>query len=378
MIPMQVQKSKLFLSSVADLVDNTKPDVKIWSSFFDVIVSHNVPLVDRSELITMPYNYELYQRFRMPTDLSNFNLTYEDCCTLRAEELINTSKRLNKPITVLYSGGIDSTIILISFLKLGIDLRDHVTVAMTPDSVNEFPNFYYQHVRPNFNLISSEQFSSLFDGNSILIGGEHNDQLIGSDIIGKVNARFGTDRIHEPYENGFLKQWFLSNNMEEQHADWWQDMLFWHAKQAPCEIKSFFDLLWWLNFNFKWQSVFFRILLRVGKNYRGNINQQYVDTCFDHFYAHENFQKWSMLNPHLKIKGTWDTYKFHAKDLIFKFTKDPIYRQEKLKRGSLWKLFVSKDTPIGITADYQYLYKLDKEEFYNPVNTFKGMPPWKS
>jgi hypothetical protein len=375
---MPAQKSKLFLSSVADLDDTTKPDVELWRSFFDVIVSHNVPLVDRSSLITMPYNYELYQRFRMPTDLSNFNMSYEDCCNSRAEELINLSKKTGKPITVLYSGGIDSTIILISFLKLGINLRDNVIVAMTPDSINEFPNFYYQHVRPNFNLISSEQFSSLFDGKRILIGGEHNDQLIGSDIIGKVNARFGTSRIHEPYENGFLKEWFLSNDMPEQYADWWQEMLFWHAKQAPCEIKSFFDLLWWLNFNFKWQSVFFRILLRVGKNYRDNINQEYVDNYFDHFYASENFQKWSMLNPHLKIKATWDTYKFHAKDLIFKFTKDPVYRQEKLKRASLWKLFVSKDTPIGITSNYEYLYKLDKDELYNPVNTFKGTPPWRS
>ena len=85
-----------------------------------------------------------------------------------------------------------------------------------------------------------------------------------------------------------------------------------------------------------------------------------------------------MLNPHLKIKNSWDTYKFHVKDLIFNFTKDPVYKNEKLKKGSLWKLFISKDTPIAITSNYEYLYKLDKTALYNPVNTFKGTPPWTS
>lgn len=368
----------LYLASVADLWNKSAKDIDIWFNFYNVIVSHNVPLVDRSERIVMPYNFQLYENFKMPTDLSNFNLTYEECCVLRAEELLNYSTKTGLPITLLYSGGIDSTMVAISFLKLKKDLRDQITVAMSPESIVENPNFYYNHIRPNFNLKSSEHFSSLFDGKSILLGGEHNDQLIGSDIVGKVNAKFGFDRVHEPYKNKFLHEWFTTNGMPKEYADWWFDMLVWHAEQAPCEIKSFFDLLWWLNFNFKWQSVFFRILLRVGRNYRSNVNQDFVDNKFFHFFSHTNFQKWSMLNPHLKIKNSWDTYKFHVKDLIFNFTKDPVYKNEKLKKGSLWKLFISKDTPIAITSDYQYLYKLDKTELYNPVNTFKGTPPWKS
>ena len=201
---------------------------------------------------------------------------------------------------------------------------------------------------------------------------------MGSDIVGKVNARFGFDRIHEPYKNKLLHDWFTSNGVPAKYADWWFDMLVWHAEQAPCEIKSFYDLLWWLNFNFKWQSVFFRILLRVGAHHRSNINQEFVDSKFFHFYSHTNFQKWSMLNPHLKIKDSWDSYKFHVKDSIFEFTNDSIYRNHKLKIGSLQKLFISKDTPVGLTSDYEYLYKLDRTKLYNPVNTFKGIPPWKS
>ena len=377
---MQQPKSKqsLFLGSVSDLANSSASDVDLWFKFYDRVVSQTVSLVDRSERIVMPYNFHLHEPFRIPTDLSNFNLSYEECCLLRAEEILNHSTKTGLPITLLYSGGIDSTMVVISFLKIKNYLRDKITIAMSPESIAENPNFYYNYIRPNFNLRSSEQFSNLFDGKSIIIGGEHNDQLMGSDIVGKVSGEFGFDRVNEPYKNGLLHEWFIINEVPKECADWWFDMLVWHVEQAPCEIKTFFDLMWWLNFNFKWQTVFFRILLRVGKTHRSNINQDFVDNKFFHFFSHSNFQKWSMLNPHLKIKNSWDTYKFHVKDLIYDFTNDSTYRNEKLKVGSLSKLFISKDTPVGLTCDYQYLYKLDKAELYNSVNSFKGTPPWKS
>jgi hypothetical protein len=366
------QKSKLYLASVKDLEDPNKQDVSLWHSFYDRVVSHNVPLVDRSEKIIMPYDFKLYEPFKIPQDLSNFNLTYEECCNKRAVELVELSKKLSKPIMVFYSGGIDSTIVLISFIKSipQEEIRDRIIVAMTPDSIVENPNFYYEHVLPRFKLCSSEQFGNLFTNDHIIVGGEHNDQLFGSDIVGKIDTRLGFHRVLEPYKQGLLKEWFVVNDMSEKQADWWFDMLVWHAENSPCEIKTSFDLLWWLNFNFKWQSVFFRMLLRVSTNLRTNINQSYVNDNFKHFYSSDDFQKWSMTNQHIKIKTSWDSYKYHARDLIFNFTKDHTYHREKLKRGSLFKLFLSKDTPVGLTSEYDYLYKIQRDEFYNPINSF--------
>jgi hypothetical protein len=371
--------TSLYLGNVKDLAEPSASDVDMWHKFYARFVnSHVASLVDRAEQIVMPYKFQLYEPFRLPSDLTNFNLSYEECCLLRAEELLNHSTKTGLPITLLYSGGIDSTMVAVSFLKIKTNLRDQVNVAMTPESIVENPNFYYNYIRPNFNLKSSEHFSSFFDGKTIIVGGEHNDQLLGSDTAEKIQTKFGFDRMHEPYKNKLMHEWFLANDIPKNCADWWFDMLVWSAEQAPCEIKSFYDLGWWLNFNFKWQSIFFRTLLRVGKKYRANINQEFVDNNYFQFYSSENFQKWAMINPHLKIKNTWDTYKFHPKELIYDFTKDYNYKTNKVKQGSLANIFISKDTPIGLTTDYQYLYELDKTELYNPVNSFKGSPPWNS
>lgn len=372
------QSNQLYLASIGDLKDHPLDDVKLWSSFYDRIVSHNVPLIDRSEKITMPYKFKLYEPFRMPHNLTGFDLSYEDCCLARARELLSHSQLLNKPILLFYSGGIDSTIVAISFILAaeGRDLRQQVKIAMTPDSIIENPNFYYQNIRPNFSLVSSEQFNHLLTEDYIIVGGEHNDQLFGSDIVAKTEVAFGFDRVLEPWGQGMLKDWFKHNHMSDSQANFWFDMLVWHAESAPCEIRTSFDLLWWLNFNFKWQCVFFRMLLRISPQTQHRVNDQWIANQFYHFFSSENFQKWSMLNPQLKIKNSWRSYKFHAKEFIYKFNGDIIYKNEKLKKGSLFKLFLSRRTPVALTTDWQYLYQLDPTCLYQSPNNFQGNQSW--
>ena len=79
-----------------------------------------------------------------------------------------------------------------------------------------------------------------------------------------------------------------------------------------------------------------------------------------------------MTHPHLKIKDSWSSYKFYVKDLIYQFTQDGIYREQKVKWGSLYKLFIAKNTPVGLTTNFEYLNAIDKDYFYNPNNSFKN------
>ena len=80
-----------------------------------------------------------------------------------------------------------------------------------------------------------------------------------------------------------------------------------------------------------------------------------------------------MTHPHLKIKDSWSSYKFYVKDLIYQFTQDGIYREQKVKWGSLYKLFIAKNTPVGLTTNFEYLDVIDRDYFYNPNNSFKSL-----
>lgn len=356
-------------------VEEERADVRLWADMMSNDSLTGISIIDRAGLIEMPYKFKIYEPHRMPTDLSGGSMTYEQCCQARAQELLDLSDRLNKPLFICYSGGIDSTLMLVSFIKQRPveQLRKQLFVVMTPDSIGEYPLFYKQHIRDKLPIISAERLSTYFDGTKIVVGGEHNDQLFGTDAIDKVVRKFDIDLVFKPYSREFLVPYLLSYNMPEASANWWYDMLVWHAKQAPCEIKTNFDLMWWFNFCFRWQTVYFRMLLRVDDNCRKLVDDAFVKDHFHHFYSTVEFQKWSMLNPQLKIRNNnWLDYKYHAKDVIYNFTNDPVYRDKKIKVRSLFRLFLGRDTPDGLSANYEYLYNIDTEEFYNPDNSFKN------
>jgi hypothetical protein len=346
-------------------------DVAQWSAIYK-LVKVPIGLVDRTNHVVMPYRYKVYEPFKIPTDLTGFDLSYEDCCLKRAVELVELSKKLNIPITLFYSGGIDSTAVLISFMKVldAHELKNRVRVAMSTDSINENINFFYDHIRTKFTIISSERYSSMMDGTSLIVGGECNDQLFGSDILAKVYKYADSDKLHDKYSREFIVDW-LSKSMEIGHANKWFDVLDDQIRHAaPCEVHSNFHFFWWYNFCFKWQFVYFRMLAFMDPNARQLVNQTFMDTYYHHFFASTDFQKWSMLNHDKKLLKDWKSYKLESKKFIFDYNKDEIYYNEKIKMGSLFNLMIKKIVAKAITDDYTFLDKIDLNEFYVPNNSF--------
>lgn len=363
---------KLFIANCSALAAYPRPDVRRWGGIYNLLAP-NASLVDRSGRLKVPFNFELHEKFKLPTDLHGHTLTYEDCCNLRVQEILAIQERAQVPIALFYSGGVDSTLVLISFAKvLGKELFSRVKVFLSSDSIKENPNFYYSFVRKHCTIDSSEKFSYLFDGSHIIVGGEHNDQLFGSDLIGEICRRQSFNEIKRPYTPKFITDFFISRGMDAETANVWFDHISAHAKGAPCAIETVFDFFWWFNFVFKWQAVYFRMLLRINKEQHHFINQQFIDTYYHHFFSTSDFQKWSMLNQSLKIGDSWRSYKQHAKELIFEFNHDQDYLENKAKAGSLSRLFLQKNTAIAMTSDYEFLYDLDPEDFYNPDNSFNA------
>ena len=113
-----------------------------------------------------------------------------------------------------------------------------------------------------------------------------------------------------------------------------------------------------------------RTLSFASSRTRKNVDKKYVETYYAPFYMTDDFQLWSMNNPDKKIKDTWSTYKWPAKEIIYDFTKDTEYRDTKIKRGSLFSV-LDQLIPINfIDESYNFLMEIDPEEYLNPVNDF--------
>ena len=89
------------------------PGIAKYSAFFKMF-SPTVVLLDRTFTINIPINVK--SLFPMP-HFRPINKTFEEICNERARELLKRAQTLGVKIHIFYSGGIDSTLLLISFLK---------------------------------------------------------------------------------------------------------------------------------------------------------------------------------------------------------------------------------------------------------------------
>ena len=304
----------------------------------------------------------------IPTNFDNV-LSWKECCLKRAEELW----KIEKPITLLYSGGIDSTVAFCALRETKKE-NDDLIVRLTQDSIDEYPLFYKDSIQWFQQFVTKQKLleHSLFKQDRIFITGECGDQCFGSDSLNSymhLASNPWQDCVNILQET--IPQSVFFQQPQDKKPEIYitsiikniMDFLEEHIKYAPFEIKTVFDLYWWLNFSLKWTDVDVRIIY-VYANYYDN-SKTYS------FFNTEDFQKWSITNHNIKHNNTWASYKQPSKDFIYEYTKDDIYQKNKTKEPSLKKLHTQPRRPKGkhwkkdfnvlklVLDDGQYWYNKD-------------------
>eukprot|EP01060_Flectonema_neradi_P038814 TRINITY_DN8274_c0_g1_i3.p1 TRINITY_DN8274_c0_g1~~TRINITY_DN8274_c0_g1_i3.p1 ORF type:complete len:666 (+),score=63.68 TRINITY_DN8274_c0_g1_i3:46-2043(+) len=349
------------LSPPKGITDFVIDDRLIALSFY-----FTVPMVDRTDTLNNSSCLRLKVQDPLPDYDPNFSkVEMSDLLNRRAREVLNRLKSDDRKICILWSGGIDSTAVTISFLKMVKEMETPCVlyVGITSVAVAEYPDFYSQHLQKyaadgivTFLQIDEEvPLSTQLDlERFIYVTGECGDQLFGSDIMANAfseeelarqfsfsappnpSPRFEyniayrhKEGLDAPWEETFLESLVASGL--EKDREGWKKWIAPHLEKCPIKVKTTFDLLWWLNITLKWQHVVLRIF-----NFRKVLSQRDLDSVV-HFFNTDYFQQWSFANHDKKLpdKKKWSTYKHPLKKYIFDYTKDEDYYKNKLKCGSL-------------------------------------------
>lgn len=354
-------------SVVTGATHGTHPGISTFANYFKIYNESVVP-IDRTHTISIPIH--TLSLFPVP-ELRPFTTSYEEICNERAQTLLARAAQKEIGISVFWSGGIDSTLALISLLKVATpSALSTITVLMSEDSITENPRFYEEHIHGKMRTDSSNMFPYLLGTNTLIVNGEHNDQVFGSDAIGKLIQRFGPACAHARYSRDIFFNFFNASIENDSTTHHFLDLFEKLARAAPVPIERNYDFLWWINFALKWQNVFMRTLTYTAPRNRHLITSNYVRDFYAPFYNTEEFQLWSMLNPDKKMKDSWATYKWAAKEVIYDYTKDTEYHDTKVKRGSLYNIIVQQNAGNFVDSDMHFHDTLDAKEYYNPENDF--------
>ena len=351
------------------LLDSPTQDLKTWESIYKFI-SYGVSMVDRTGNFTQPIQTKLYAGCCLPS-LTSQSLSYRDCCNSRAQEIWQKSIALQKPLGLMWSGGIDSTRLVVSFLqnfKLS-ELKDRTKIITSQDAVHENPEFFKKYILPNFEIVNSENIPYLFDGSMLLVTGELNDQLFGSDLLRnylvysptEYKESFSKDNIFN-YINRYIDNDFVANILTNDIAN--------SATSYGIQLEKNADWFWWYNFCFKWQNVWMRLMYVVAPRFRLNFSEQFVKDNICHFYDTKDFQLWSINSPEHRQFNKWNDYKLEAKKQIFEFDKNQDYFQFKTKRGSLQTIYYQRLAAVAIDENFNIIDSNNFKDWYLSNNKF--------
>ena len=345
-------------------------DINNWKRVYNFI-NYAVGLNDRMGLLKLPVNTKIHPQCQLPVLGGTSSMSYKDCCTAQAQKLWDLSDRLGVPLGIMWSGGIDSTRVLVSFLENYPmnELATKVKVVTSEKAKFENPEFYYKHVLPNFELVNSELSPWLFDRKLILVTGELNDQLFGSDLLRGLiltNRDIFSARIDRQTVFSYV-------DAKIKHTDATAvlvDAVFKSADTYGIVLEKTSDWFWWFNFCFKWQTVCFRTMALAMPRFWPSIDQEYYSNYLHHFFATDEFQLWSINNPQVRVMEKWSDYKNQAKLEIFNFDGNQDYYQNKTKRGSLVTVFNQRAVAEAIGTDFKFYDNIKLSDWYNPNNSF--------
>lgn len=331
------------------------PIALVEKEVFHKTVNPLISVLDRTANHWPDFDY--VNMFPMPGISGNC----PDFMELSVKRIRQLTLEHDKHVNILWSGGIDSTFIMTLMIDLGIAdelvKQNRLTIGLNLDSIRENPVFYEKFIKQRFSKQVVQANHLLVDvkPDEVIITGEMADNLVGS-LTMKSCVDFYNDFsvVHKPKEIAI--EW-LSRKLDDYDKVKLQEFIEFQCANSPVELRTSHDLLWYLNFNFKWQAVNFRIASHAKDENTGNL----LISNLKHFFNTAEFQQWSLQEGHYFTGRNWGEYKQVMKKQIYAVTSDLEYFKYKTKHPSLPALLRYKDT-FDFIYESNGVYKFTKTQ----------------
>jgi hypothetical protein len=339
---------------------------KIWG--------HSGCLIDRSNIVSTPFKTKTLSAMELPVVDNDFSKTLHECCLEQARNILDCAVTNNKKIAIMYSGGIDSTCALVSFLSVASESEKKlITVLLNRDSILENYDFYKNHLAGKIRCKDSNSWENFINDHTIFITGEGGDQLFSNGFTKATDAIFtslGWDKMKsKPNPDLIIKILKMVSDDSEAAVIGWERVVRPLIASSIIPIDSVGQALWYFHFTCKWQNVYLRILNNLIDS--SKINDEYIKNNFKMFYQSTDIQKWILKNNENNIcVSKFRDIKKPLKDIIFDYDKNEDYLINKTKIPSLGKLCWTRPSVGFITNTWSFKDHIDIDIYYNPDNSF--------
>lgn len=286
---------------------------------------------------------------------------FSDIADARAIEIEKLSEKVST-VYLFWSGGIDSTTILVSILKnCSAAFLSKVVVVVNSYSIAEFPNMYYGHVHKKLAEVSTDEFLSgniVPNNNSIYLTGDVGDPIFGFDDIVGYDSLF-PNSFNTPWKKQIDNLISFFNRVDDTKGVVVCQAIIDSLAAAQIEVDTVYDFLWWTNFNWGHDIDLFHnwIYGVLPETING---KKFVEENMVYFFNCKAFQNWSVasIGTDLKVGKKASSHKLAAKKYIYDFIRDRYYLIYKVKEPSAPKNIQILHRPrlVGVDTSYNFYY----------------------
>jgi asparagine synthetase B (glutamine-hydrolysing) len=289
-----------------------------------------------------------------------------------------------KDVYMMWSGGIDSTSIAVSVLR-NIKTNQHKKLHIVSSALSREENPMFHHnFLAKFDQIELKSFDpGLLDlSSSLILDGEGGDQIFGSSAANKLFSIY-PEMILKPWRTNidFLHQYWHKDSVPGFY-EFFMNLMETTINQGSAPVDTLYDFYWWLNFNFKFDSVMYRHTLRLSENVPDDQFEHFSKNVLKRMFAHEKIQQWSMSCGAVdKIHTARKTIKWGARQYIYEFDHNEYYFREKRKEFSTETIANTTAKYIAVDKNYKRYTIADRatrqslrETFYPEMQGRISMP----
>lgn len=259
-----------------------------------------------------------------------------------------------RDIVLMYSGGIDSTAVLVALMKNArykefLD-QGRIKIAMSSVSIHEYPELFYETILPTFPIMLADYNLVMQDPNAFVVTGDAGDYVIGNTDTPIFFHNGTTDNLHE--DKSILWPYLDNIDTSKKFSNFASKL----AELAPFDIVSLNQMYWWIGqafvhqgemcYPWTWSATTdLSELASFNKVYRFFLDPRFTTFSFEYMST----------NP---VCTNYNSVRQFPREYIVDFTQHPSYLN-KIKVFSQ-KLLFRKRYKTRIYADLTFASDLTK------------------
>jgi len=298
---------------------------------------------------------------RVPDFDNSFDQDFAEVTNQRCIDLI--AQRSDKPWAVLWSGGIDSTVMVCSLISNLTDSeKQSVTILCDIGSITENPGFFHSQIRPNFRIDSIEKVLDYYDKHLVL-GGEMGDCLFAHRYSGLLKRIDLADRPWARSTDEMIEFISFAGNTTVDFARWIWERLTSNVQSVDVPVETCRDIFWWMGFNWLWIPTAVRFQRRT------NLPMKVWKDRHVHWFDNTAYQQWAMHNNNTGEKNGPEPWqqKYAAKSYIHALDQNNHYFQHKLKVNSGGRRERRDENWLGLDANLVQYHACDIENILENI-----------